>query len=195
MRNAVIAGIAGAIGGALVSWLIASRVAEPRDSAELSTVLREVRESLVLLRTALDAAAPARATLSTTDPRPAPPPPRDAGPLRAPEASPDPRSTPPSSPTRTAARAALPGPDRAAVAEMRTWETEVKAADDATRERGVRRRWLFAGQSEVMAAFGSPDDVSGSADEERWHYHQYEGEDRSADVVLVFLTGRLVHVW
>jgi hypothetical protein len=198
MRNATVAGIAGAIGGALVAWLVASRVAEPRDSVELSAVLRELRESIVHLRASLDAGSPARATLATTDPRAGPPlPPREAGPSMAPEAPPDPRSTPPASPTRAAGRTALPAPDRGAVAEMSAWpaeETSIGESDPA-REKGVRRRWLFATQDEVLAAFGAPDEVTGTADEERWHYRQFKGEERAVDVVLVFWNGRLRRVW
>jgi hypothetical protein len=197
MRNASIAAVLGAVCGALFFWLLTPRAVEPRDSGDLSTAVAELRESIALLRASLDARPPASATPSGPQPRSDPgSPPRERETV-APDASPTPSATQPSTPTRAPGRAPLPAPNRNEVsALLRAWVEEEHPGEEfeLARSKGVRRQWLFATQDEILAAFGTPDDITGGADEERWTYWQFEARNRVSDVVFVFWDGRLRRV-
>jgi hypothetical protein len=205
MKNTWIAGIAGALCGALASWLVAPRAPDTQIPVELSVAVGELREAVSLLRASLEGRPPERAALAGTRPAQAPTstggvagqpaaeigPPRVPVPLPAPDAAPL-RGHP--------ARTLLPAPDRERVRALAAWKA-IRGLDDTREEEtgpNVRRQWLFATEAEVLEAFGAPDEVSGGADNEVWHYY-VPGKDEDGDAVqhtvtLTLWNGRLRRV-
>jgi hypothetical protein len=197
MRNVAIAAAVGAAFGALAALAFSPRsVARAGESPEVVLALNELRDATALLRRAVEAGPALRAARAEPPPPPsgAPPPRPDLPPgddARPPPPPPRPEADRPASASETSGRVALR--ELLGFAE----ETGNKpAAVEARRRVGVRERWLFAGERQVLEAFGTPDEVIVNENSEHWNYRlPTQSEDEDEDIVLVFSRGRLVQVW
>jgi hypothetical protein len=93
----------------------------------------------------------------------------------------------------------VPIPRREGLRELLGFAQETGVRDDAVEARrrgGVRERWLFATEREVVAAFGVPDELVLNDNSEVWTYLLPTTNDEESDrIVLVFSRGRLLQAW
>ena len=158
-----------------------ARDATPSDAgaASLKEALADVERSREEIR-ALVAQRPPLAAAPASAPEPRAP--------RSAATPPHPAAPPPTEPaaaTRPApppggAAAMLPPANLARAKDLHGWD----------RDEEVRRRWFLVSESEVLATFGTPQQVAGWENGERW---EYSNEDWNLS--LCFLRGRLVAVY
>jgi hypothetical protein len=197
MRDAAVAA-AGAVLGSLLTLLLApARPSSDGAPSETAAALVEVRDATTLLRRALEAQTSVRLE------RPEATPPVASGP------SPGDRTPSPSDPARgttdgavvgrSEERASSPIAERAPLRELLRFEDESglrENAVDARKDGGVRARWIFASEREVVAAFGVPDEILVNENSETWTYLlPTASEDEVNRISLLFNRGRLVQVW
>jgi hypothetical protein len=194
VKQSLLPALLGTVIGVAAGALLVDRRGDPEPAgagaaSDLAPVLVDLARVLRSLE-ARAATAPALAPGTTAEtPRPVVEAPPSAP--RLPSASPP--ESPPTTP-RTAGRAETPPADRETVKALLSWPREEDGELDTT----VRRRWLFATEAEVLEAFGTPDQINGGADEERWVYHVDVAEDggtRKTIVDLRFWNGRLRKVY
>lgn len=189
-----LAGAAGGLIGAMVGALAtAAMLSRETRSAATSTDAAELRDALTSL------AAELRASRGGDDRSAGGRGPAPSGASRDPE--------PPPAPTRIVASGVEAA--HAPAAELRpagsrwTPEPRLERLRDLRGfmdDQSVRQRWLFTGQGEALAWFGTPTLVWGGNGEERWEYNLPTGVFEDGDEIrvtwtLVFVHGRLAQVF
>jgi hypothetical protein len=196
VKHVLSSALAGAAFGAIVAWLVARPGAggpESENAAELRPVLADLTRAIADLRNAIGPPEGKRALSPATPPQ-VPVPSEGAAPDAQAGAAPRRLSPPPlaAEPMRGSPRALTPPPNRARVSALATsWDAETEGRAETT----ARREWLFSTEQEALDAFGTPDEIWGGADEEKWVYNLVAKDEDGGEVnrsyTLVFWNGRL----